>query len=179
MGGYTVLMCLQISENAEDQNRFQMLYERYRGLMFWRAMQILQNENDAEDAVQQAFLSILEHFEKVSSVDCPKTRAYVVIIAESKAIDLLRIRKHLAYDVELETLPGPEIMITDGSELAQAMARLPARYRQVLLLRYDIGYSTRELAKLFSMTEMTTQKLLWRAKRALENELQEVRKNGR
>ena len=57
MGGYTVLMCLQISENAEDQNRFQMLYERYRGLMFWRAMQILQNENDAEDAVQQAFLS--------------------------------------------------------------------------------------------------------------------------
>ena len=85
----------------------------------------------------------------------------------------------MAYDVELETLPGPEIVITDGSELAQAMARLPARYRQVLLLRYDIGYSTRELAKLFSMTEMTTQKLLWRAKRALENELQEVRKNGR
>ena len=86
-GGSAVLVYLAALETEAERDRFQALYERYRGLMFHRAMLLLRNESDAEDVVHQAFLAILEHFEKISSIDCPKTRAYVVIIAESKAVD--------------------------------------------------------------------------------------------
>ena len=121
---------------------------------------------------------ILEHFEKISSIDCPKTRAYVVIIAESKAVDQLRARKRLASEAELEALPGPEIPLPGGSDLARAMAALPARYRQALLLRFQMGYTTRELAGLFGMTEASAGKLLWRAKQALKGKLEEVSADG-
>lgn len=117
-GGSAVLVYLAALETEAERDRFQALYERYRGLMFHRAMLLLRNESDAEDAVHQAFLAILEHFEKISSIDCPKTRAYVVIIAESKAVDLLRARKRLASEAELEALPGPEIPLPGGSDLA-------------------------------------------------------------
>lgn len=177
-GGSAVLVYLAALETEAERDRFQALYERYRGLMFHRAMLLLRNESDAEDAVHQAFLAILEHFEKISSIDCPKTRAYVVIIAESKAVDQLRARKRLASEAELEALPGPEIPLPGGSDLARAMAALPARHRQALLLRFQMGYTTRELAGLFGMTEASAGKLLWRAKQALKGKLEEVSADG-
>ena len=156
-GGSAVLVYLAALETEAERDRFQALYERYRGLMFHRAMLLLRNESDAEDAVHQAF---------------------VVIIAESKAVDQLRARKRLASEAELEALPGPEIPLPGGSDLARAMAALPARYRQALLLRFQMGYTTRELAGLFGMTEASAGKLLWRAKQALKGKLEEVSADG-
>lgn len=45
--------------------------------MFHVAMKILKNEFDAEDAVHQAFLSLIENLKKISDVKCPKTRASI------------------------------------------------------------------------------------------------------
>ena len=61
----------------------------------------------------------------------------------------------------------------DGDDLAQAMAKLPRRYQDILLLRYDNGYSTRELAKMLGMSYAAVRKLLWRAKEALRESLPE------
>lgn len=167
-----MLIYLQAIESPEDREKFEALYTRYRGLMFWQARRILDSDQDAEDAVHQAFLSILEHLEKISSVDCPQTRAYTVIITESKAIDILRARKRWAAEADIESLPAPEIPLEGGSALAAAMARLPARYREALLLRYDMGYTTRELGRLFALRQGSVQKLLWRAREALRRELE-------
>lgn len=51
--------------------------------------------------------------------------------------------------------------------LAYAMAKLPAKYREVLLLKYANGYNTKEIAKILDMKPDSVQKLLWRAKNAL------------
>ena len=53
-----MLVFLQIIDNPEEQSRFEKLYWTYRGLMFHVAKKILGNDQDAEDAVQDAFLSI-------------------------------------------------------------------------------------------------------------------------
>ena len=47
------------------------------------------------------------------------------------------------------------------------MAQLKPRERELLLLRYDIGYSTREAAPLLGMTPAAAHKALTRAKSAL------------
>ncbi len=167
-----VLIYLQTISSANEREKFTRLYERYRGLMFCQAHRILPETQDAEDAVHQAFLSILEHLDKITDVDCPKTRAYVVIIAESRAIDILRSRKRLVSAEDCAELPAPEILMDSGSDLARAMARLPARYREALLLRFDMGYTTKELSALFGMNRAAVQKLLWRAKDALRQELE-------
>ena len=46
-------------ETEEDKVKFEQIYETYRDLMFRVASQILRNDHDAEDAVHQAFVSII------------------------------------------------------------------------------------------------------------------------
>ena len=59
----------------------------------------------------------------------------------------------------------------DGG-LADAMSQLKARQRELLLLRYYVGYSTREAAALLDMTPAAAQKELTRAKSALRTILE-------
>lgn len=85
-----MLIYLQVIDAPEDRDQFITLYETYRGLMFYVANQILQNEQDAEDAVHDAFLSVAEHIKKFSRLERHKTKAFLVTIVENKAIDLYR-----------------------------------------------------------------------------------------
>lgn len=80
-----MIIYLQMIESDEDKSKFEQLYIMYKGLMFHVAMKILKNEFDAEDAVHQAFLSLIENLKKISDVKCPKTRAYIVIITETES----------------------------------------------------------------------------------------------
>ena len=167
-----MLLYLQTLESPEEKAKFEALYRTYCGLMVAVAMKITGNRPDAEDAVHQAFFSILKNLDKVSEVDCLKTRSYVVIITENKAIDLLRARKKtLPRDFEEEpvgiTIPPP-----DEDDLAAALARLPARYREILLLHYHHGYSRKELAQMLELSYAAVQQLLWRAKNALRKQLE-------
>ena len=166
-----MLIYLQMIESEEDKSKFEAIYNKYRYLMFSVANRVLNNQYDAEDAVHQAFLSIIDNLNKVREVDCPETRSYVVIITENKAIDIIRSRKHLSGEELNDTLFGIDIPLPGDNGLADAMAKLPARYREVLLLRFDNGYSTREIAKMMDMTEGSMQKLIWRAKDALRKQL--------
>ena len=162
---------LQTIESEEDKSKFERIYYRYRKLMFHVAMKILHNDADAEDAVHQAFVSVIENLNKAGVPESPETRCYVVTITERKAIDILRAKEKvvsLDYD---ETAQGIEISPPDASELADAMARLPARYREILLLRYRNGYSNAELGKMLNIKAGSVQRLLWRAKEALRNNL--------
>ena len=166
-----MIIYLQMIESDEDKSKFEQLYIMYKGLMFHVAMKILKNEFDAEDAVHQAFLSLIENLKKISDVKCPKTRAYIVIITERKAIDIIRSRSKLV-DMEFwESTYGIEIPLPGDHGLADAMARLPAAYRDILLLRYYNGYSVREISSILHIKKDTAQKQLWRAKAALQKHL--------
>ena len=90
-----MLIYLQVIDAPEDRDQFITLYETYRGLMFYVANQILQNEQDAEDAVHDAFLSVAEHIKKFSRLERHKPKAFLVTIVENKAIDLYRKKTHL------------------------------------------------------------------------------------
>lgn len=163
-----MIVYLQIIESDEDKSKFEQIYLKYRNLMFYVARKILNNQQDAEDAVHQAFVSIIENLEKISDVDCPKTRSYIVIIVERKAIDLMRKNEKVVSMESIDEATGIKISLPDDDGISNAFANLPARYREVLLLHYDNGYSTKEIAKMFGMKRSTVQKLLWRAKNALQ-----------
>ena len=50
-----MIIYLQMIDTPEDRSKFEQIYLEYRGLMFHVANEILHNEQDAEDAVHQAF----------------------------------------------------------------------------------------------------------------------------
>ncbi|MDO4811009.1 MAG: sigma-70 family RNA polymerase sigma factor [Eubacteriales bacterium] len=173
-----MIIYLQMIESDADKTKFEQLYTAYKGLMFHVALSILKNEPDAEDAVHQAFLSVIENLKKISDVRCPKTRAYIVIITERKAIDMIRSRSKLVDMAFEENSFGIDISLPGDHGLGDAMAQLPAAYREILLLRYYNGYSVRELAPMLHMKKDAAQKLLWRAKKALQKNMEGDEQNG-
>ncbi len=166
-----MLIYLSMIESADDRSKFEIIYERYRGLMFYTTMRILNHQQDAEDAVHQAFVSIIENLEKITDPDCPKTSAYVVIIAERKAIDIYRRKSKISPLEFNESMFGTEAMSAETGNLADAILRLPVTYREIVLLRYHYNFSTKEIAKMLGMTDSATQKALWRAKTLLNRVL--------
>lgn len=167
-----MIIYTQMIESPADKTKFEAVYLKYRGLMYRVAYQVLRNEHDAEDVVHQAFLSIIENLNKISQVDCLKTRAYVVIIVERKAIDIIRSRKRIVDDEYDDSIGGYEIQMPSEDRLSQALAMLPAQHRELLLLRYAQGYDTREVAKIMGMSYDAARKSIWRAKAALKNQLE-------
>ena len=155
---------LSIIDTEEGKCKFERIYLRYRGLLFAVAMKILRNEQDAEDAVQQAFLSIIENLKKLSSADCPETRSYAV-----RTCAIIRTAIMAQYPSFWTRRRSAAILCG----LQATMAKLPPRYRTVLLLRYDNGYNTRELAEILHIKRESVNRLLWRAKEALKKAMEE------
>lgn len=173
-----MLIYLSMIASDNDRSKFEIIYREYRDLMLYIANRILGDTKDSEDVVHQAFLKIIGVLEKIDDPKCPKTRALVVTIVERTAIDLYRRRRRentISLDEEYINVPdmAQADASTDQTDLAAAMASLPTRYREVLLLRYDNGFSNREIAGLLSMSEENVRKTIQRAKDKLGRILEE------
>ncbi len=162
-----MLVYMQALEGNAERDKFEKLYLQYQGLMFTLANRILHNDRDAEDAVHNAFLYIAEHLEKIGAPQCPKTKSYIVTIVESRAIDLYR-RKSRHPQLSLEDADlGWHPDMSQASAIARCIARLPDRYRHVLLLKFSHGYTDSEIASLLHITPANAAKLVYRAKQRL------------
>ncbi len=84
---------------------------------------------------------------------------------------MLREEKNYV-EIEVEAL-GREFQAPGASGLEDAMERLPARYREVMLLRYQQGYDTKEMAQMMGIKRESVEKLLWRAKSRLKQIMEE------
>lgn len=168
-----MLIYLSMIEAPDDQYKFEKIYKQYRNLMYHVAFKILKNHYDAEDAVHQAFVAVIRNLNTIDAIDCSQTRSLVVLITERKAIDILRINHHYQILQLNEEILGLEMPLPGDHGLADALAKLPANYREVLLLRFDNGLSTKELSNLLGMTQSGVRKLIGRAKEALRCILKE------
>lgn len=161
-----MMFYLEMIPDAEDKSKFEKIYEEYRGLMYHVAYQILSNEFDSEDAVHNAFVKVAENIEKVDGV-CPKTKGYVVTIVENKSIDMKReSARHQKVEFNEETV-GIHVDYTGSFDVAVCLARLPARDREVLTLKYRHGFTNKEIAKTMNVTEGALRKMLQRARERL------------
>ena len=178
-----MMVYLSMIETEADRTRFEVIYYEYRNLMFHVANRILQNEHDSEDVVHQAFLKVAEIIEKIDDPQSPKTKSLVVTIAERKAIDQYRARKKrgwLSLDEEFVNMPtvGDLEHVPERLLIAKAIAQLPTKYRQLLLLKFDCGYSEQEIAQMLSMTRENVKKTIQRAKLKLITILDELERDA-
>jgi len=153
--------------DADQGDKLSRLYHIYRPSMLRLAFRVLGNERDAEDAVQDAIESIARNLDRLHAPEDPKTRGYVMVVTERKAIDLLRARRRQETDELDEDAGSIEFPDTGEHGLAWCMTKLPPRYREILLIRFVYGYSMRETAELMDIPFTTVGKLSQRAKERL------------
>lgn len=74
---------LSALESAADKEDFRALYRRYHGVMERTALAILQDPRDAEEAVQEAFIRVIENFSKIYEIPCKDCKGWLVIIVKA------------------------------------------------------------------------------------------------
>lgn len=163
-----MIIYLQTIDNPADKAKFEQLYLHYQAFMYQVAFQILQNKQDAEEAVHNAFLSIAKNMEKVGKPIGNRTQGYVFVIVERKAIDIYRERKRKECDELNEEQIGISYPPPGEHGLVWCITQLPPRYRQVIFLKYSHGYSVKEIADILGISHAAASKLDQRAKKKLE-----------
>src|SRR3954447_2725131 len=148
-------------------SEFDALYREARDDVFAYAATLLRDRGAAEDVTAQAFERA---YRKRSSFDARRgsPRAWLFGIVRNAALDELRRRKR---DATAE-LPGPiaEPGPDEAAELAAerdavraALARLAARDREVIALKYHAGLSNAEIAEVLGVSATNAGTLLHRA----------------
>ena len=93
-----MMLYLQMLETPEEKVQFEEIYLKYRSAMFRAAEGILHNDQDAEDAVHNAFLRTIKRFSRFQKIPVKDLAPLVTVIARNEAISLQRKKK----DVPLE-----------------------------------------------------------------------------
>lgn len=176
-----MLLFLSILETQEEKNKFTLLYEKYRYLLWYVAKDILKDKDLAEDAVQEAFLTLTGHLDHVGDVESPQTKRFLVTIVKSRAIDLLRKEKRAeftAYEDALGDAAGENdtldayLQLESYERLVEAIRSLDENYRVVLECRYLHELSEKETAQVLGLVEKTVNVRTYRARNKLKQVLQ-------
>lgn len=159
-----------------DSRAFDILVRRYLPRARLVARRLMQDPDDADDLVQDAFLRALE---KIASFDIARAfEPWFTRLLVNLGLDLRRkqkVRRTEAYDPEL--VPGAartdaEVERGELSDsLNRALARLPDRQRLIVCLFEIDGHSTEEVANMLEVSQVTIRWHLHQARRTLREAL--------
>jgi len=123
------------------------LYERHGAALHRYALMILANRQDAEDAVQQVFATLLR--KRTLRIEAPG--AYLRMAVRNECFSMLRRRRDVA-DVADPLLEPAETADRPDERLAleAALRALPADQREVVHLKAFEGLTLQEIADLTS-----------------------------
>ncbi len=160
------------------QAAYRALMDRHRGAAFRLARHHCGNDDAALDVTQQSFIAA---FAALKRYDGTRPFAHwLARIVINKAHDWARrrkVRQFFAFALPLEeargiaeAAPDAERQASDREELEQAMAaitHLPARLKEVLVLRTIEGLSQAEAAGVLGVSEKAVETRLYRARAKL------------
>jgi RNA polymerase sigma-70 factor, ECF subfamily len=176
---------------AGELGAFETLTNRYEQRVYSLALRMLRQEQDAEDATQQTFLSALENL--LGFRGDASFATWLMRIATHAALKIIRKRNGLA-TISLEaataeednydSIPHPEY-IADWRQspeqlvhkneirrlLDDALTKLDEKHRLVFLLRDVEGLSVKEAAETLGLSEANTKVRLLRARLQLREQL--------
>lgn len=165
--------------DAATAARFEQTALPHLDAAYTLARHLLRNEQDAEDAVQEAFLRAIRHFDGYRGGDM---RAWVLTIVRRSCYTWLRRhrgeRENTEFDETIHHAPAaaedPESQALHGAlreALAQAIAELPVEFREIVVLRDVQGLSYAEIAEVVGIPIGTVMSRLSRARQRLQRAL--------
>ena len=142
-----------------DRKSFEDLYDRFSGVLFSTALQILNDHREAEDVVQEVFVQI---WDKAKLYDAARGKplTWAMTLTRNKAIDRLRSaqrRYRLQNQVEKETKITTQVALKNSSEeveileksrlIRAAVLELSKEQREAIELAFFSGLTQNEIAQ--------------------------------
>jgi RNA polymerase sigma-70 factor (ECF subfamily) len=150
---------------ARDESAVATLYDRHSRLLFGLILRILRDRGEAEETLQEVFLSVWSKAESYDAALGPPV-AWLVRIARNRSIDRLRAKSVRARTLQpVDESPGNsvhEAPETDNPEssasrreerdsVLRALAALPCDQRELIEHAYFLGLTHSELASRFDL----------------------------
>ena len=163
----------ELVERCLDNDRIAQreLFLKYKDGMYTILLRMLNNQDEASDALQDMFVSVfkgLKSFNFQSSLG-----AWIKTITVRTGIDKQRKLKRLELD-SIDNIPQQPIswpVGMSGEALEKAIAKLSAGYRTIFLLIEVEGYAHKEVPDMLNISIGTSKSHLYHAKKALRNML--------
>jgi RNA polymerase sigma-70 factor (ECF subfamily) len=155
-----------------DEAAFETLFRNYQHRFLALSRRFLDDQAEAEDVVQEAFVDIYHGLRRFNRRSSFQTWAYRIVVRKCGERRRKQAQRQIAptpldtmRDLPaVETLPGVEDML-----VRQAMRRLPDDARMVLILRYYEQFSGEEIAQILNCNVGQAKMRVHRAKNALKD----------
>ena len=157
-----------------DRNAFEMIIRSSSRTLFAIAYGVLQNREEAEDVVQDAFVKAWKTRWRVR--DPEKFPAWLATIARNRARDVFRARRTVplsdqlndAADAPADSRDRPDV----NGEVHAALATLPETHRLAITLRYFDALDYATIERTLGLTNGALRGILGRALQTMRKRLQ-------
>ncbi len=167
-----------------DQKAQFQIYKLYYKAMYNTSLRIVNDTMEAEDIMQESFLSAFEKIETYSGT--VSFGAWLKKIVINRSLDALGKRKAVFEDIDShvgirdespeENIRNEEVDVR-VEEVKEAIEKLPDGYRVILSLYLLEGYDHDEIAEILNISSSTSRSQLSRAKQKLLNVLKQGNEN--
>ncbi|HEV3408121.1 MAG TPA: sigma-70 family RNA polymerase sigma factor, partial [Gaiellaceae bacterium] len=157
----------------DPERSFERLYRKHVRDVYAFSLGMLSNPDDAEDVTQTTFMNAYRALARGDGIDNP--RAWLLKIAHNVCRQRFRTAARRPQEVELghelaEAFTEDEPPAAD--EIRAALKHLAFNQRTVLVLREIEGLSYAEISETMGITPSAVETLLFRARRALREQLE-------
>ena len=153
---------------------FERLYRKHAGDVYRYALVVLRNQADAEDVTQTTFLNAYRAMEQGERPRSPEN--WLIAIAHNVCRQRFRQSQRrpteVVYEDELaETIVDEEAI--SAEDIRRALGHLAFNQRSALVMRELEGRSYQEIAEILGVSLSAVETLIFRARRALREQLEE------
>jgi RNA polymerase sigma factor (sigma-70 family) len=164
-----------LAQRPRVDRSFERLYRKHVHAVYRYSLAILHNQADAEDVTQITFLSAYRAFQRGERPERPHN--WLIKIAHNACRQRFRDAQRRPQEVALtveETVPAPipDEEVPTADEIRRALGFLSFNQRAALVMRELEGRSYAEIGDMLELSISAVETLLFRARRALREQLE-------
>src|SRR6266487_1438408 len=162
-----------LARQRPDRN-FERLYQKHAGDVYRYALVVLRNEADAEDVTQTTFLNAYKAFERGERPRNPQN--WLIAIAHNVCRQRFRQSQRRPNEVAFDEDVAESVVHDDAisaEDIRRALGHLAFNQRAALVMRELEGRSYQEIAEILDVSTSAVETLIFRARRALREQLEE------
>ena len=163
-----------LAQRPRPDRAFERMYKRHVGDVYRYALAVMRNPADAEDVTQTTFLNAYRSFvEKGNRPEKPQN--WLIAIAHNVCRQRFRQSARRPSEVAFEDDIADTIVDDDlptGEDIRRALGHLAFNQRAALVMRELEGRSYAEIAEILDVSTSAVETLIFRARRALREQLE-------
>jgi RNA polymerase sigma factor (sigma-70 family) len=163
-----------LARRLNSDRAFERLYQKYAGDVYRYALVVLRNEADAEDVTQTTFMNAYRAMERGERPRQPQN--WLITIAHNVCRQRFRQSQRRPNEVVYEEELAEAVVVEDAisaEDIRRALGHLAFNQRSALVMRELEGRSYQEIAEILGVSVSAVETLIFRARRALREQLEE------